>query len=118
MDMIVPVEGGPLAVDVTVVAARHGARDPHQYFARASRTKQYKYGHLQGQGVFSHLLVFSANPFGSLSDESMAFLSRILPDVQQRAQARARIALSIARGTARMMQCWSRRSLMLVANDG
>ncbi len=117
MDLVVPAQAGPLAVDVTIVSSRLGAEQPSQYFSRASHAKHRKYDHFQSQGIFSSLSIFTANPFGSLSNESLAFLTSIVPDPVKRAEARTRVSVSIARATARMMQCWARRAALLVARD-
>lgn len=117
MDLVVPAPSGPLAVDVTIVTSRLGAEQPSQYFSRAAHTKHRKYDRFQSQGIFSSLTVFTANPFGSLSNEALAFLTSIVPDPIKRAEARTRVSVSIARATARMMQCWARRASSLVARD-
>ena len=118
MDLVIPVPSkrARIAVDVTVVAAQKKAPTTQRVFDLALSRKRQTYTRTLATSAISQLIAFSINPFGSLSPDACKFIDRLIPDPLIRADCRTRISVSVARGTARMIQCWSRRAYAFIAN--
>ena len=101
------------AIDITIVAARHGDNAPDDVFQRAARKKKSKYQRFEASSSFTTLSTFAISPFGHLSPTANQLLQRFIPNPTQRTLARSLISVSVARATARMIQCWTRRSQTL-----
>ena len=119
MDLVIPVpkKRTRIAVDVTIVASQKKAPTTQRVFDLALSRKRQTYTRALATSTISQLIAFSINPFGSLSPNAGKFIDRLIPDPLIRADCRTRISISVARGTARMIQCWSRRAYAFVAND-
>ena len=114
IDLLVQLNSSTLtAIDVTIVATQHKHSDLAHTFAHAHNKKADKYNRFVSAGYFTDLRTFAINPFGSLSNEALAILKTIIPDPYLRSQARTLISVSVARGSAKMMACWSRRTHQL-----
>lgn len=120
LDLLVPTPS-PTAVDVTIVACRHQDSSWTHTHSRASRRKSSKYLPLLRQANLSlDFAPFIVSPFGQLSPPALKCLRDWFPSPSVRSDISTRIAISVARGTARAACSWLRRtsSLTLASSIG
>ena len=111
MDLMIPVATSFQACDVTIVASRPNQASLDTAFRRATLQKQSKYSSFLTRGTFSDFVPFVAGPFGHLSSQALDFLAQHFKEKETFTRVRAFVSFAIARGTAKSILCWTRRSL-------
>lgn len=113
LDLLVPTPS-PTAVDVTIVACRHQDSSWTHTYSRAFQRKTSKYLPLLRQAHLSlDFVPFIVSPFGQFSPPALQCLLDWFPSPSVRADISTRIAISVARGTARTACSWLRRTSSL-----
>jgi len=104
-DLYVP--NHKLAIDVSVVATRERDESHYQAEQRADLAKRRKYLPALNNNAIASIIPFIVGPFGNLGTSATQYINETAKK-ENIAEIRSRIAIAAARGTARMILCWSR----------
>jgi hypothetical protein len=106
-DLLIP--SSLTAFDVTIVATRPIHSTHLEAEKRAENHKVRKYSPALADGTIRDIIPVVIGPFGNIGVQARAYIDTNLPDFAK--ALKTRIALGVARGTARMIECWSRWTL-------
>lgn len=103
-DLLIP--SSRIAFDVTVVSTRPIHNSHAEAERRADNHKTNKYARALIDGSIRELIPVVLGPFGNVGTSARQYIDANLPDFSR--SLKTRLALGAARGTARMIECWSR----------